>query len=114
MIVSQGVDNLSPHPLISLLFIHSIIMAVAISPIHRQFTTEQSSAIQSITLPLDSNDVVITYHSNPDKAYVFTASDSYIQFLADLLNNDELRKTVSIGSTIADGRKTEELKPVTI
>lgn len=87
-------------------------MATAIAPIHRQFTKEQSSAIQSITMPLDSNDVFITYHSNPDKVYNFIASDSYVEFLSELLSNDEIRKNVSIGSTIADARKTEELKAV--
>ena len=87
-------------------------MATAIAPVHRQFTKEQSSAIQSITIPGDSNDVFINYHSNPDKVYNFTATDSYIQFLSDLLANDEILKNVSIGSTIADARKTEELKSV--
>lgn len=87
-------------------------MTIAIAPIHRQFTKEQSSAIQSITMPLDSNDVFITYHSNPDKVYNFIASDSYIEFLSELLSNDEIRKNVSIGSTIADARRTEELKAI--
>lgn len=87
-------------------------MATAIAPVHRQFTKEQSSAIHSITMPLDSNDVFITYHNNPDKVYNFIASDSYIEFLSDLLTNDEILKNVSIGSTIADGRRTEELKSV--
>lgn len=85
-------------------------MTVAISPVHRSFTKEQSSAINSITV--EGTDVVITYHSNVDKAYSFTATESYAQFLSDLLTNDEILKTVSIGSTIADARKTEELKAI--
>lgn len=87
-------------------------MATAIAPVHRQFTKEQSSAIHSITIPGDSNDVFINYHSNADKVYNFTASDSYIEFLSDLLTNDEILSNVSIGSTIADARRTEELKSV--
>lgn len=87
-------------------------MTVAISPVHRSFTKEQSSAINSITIPGDSNDVFVTYHSNADKVYNFIASDSYIEFLSDLLTNDEILNNVSIGSTIADARKTEELKAV--
>lgn len=87
-------------------------MTVAISPVHRSFTKEQSSAINSITIPGDSNDVLVTYHSNADKVYNFIASDSYIEFLSDLLTNDEILKNVSIGSTIADARRTEELKSV--
>lgn len=87
-------------------------MTVAISPVHRQFTAEQSSAIHSITV--DGTDVVITYQSNPDKAYAFTASANYAQFLSDLLTNDEQLKNVSPGATVADARRTEELKPVTI
>lgn len=85
-------------------------MTVAISPVHRSFTKEQSSAINSITV--EGTDVVIIYHSNVDKAYSFTATESYAQFLSDLLTNDEILKTVSIGSTIADARKTEELKAI--
>jgi hypothetical protein len=85
-------------------------MATAIAPVHRQFTKEQSSAIHSITV--DNTVVIITYQSNPDKAYTFTASESYAQFLSDLMTNDQMLKDVSIGSTIADGRKTEELKAV--
>jgi len=87
-------------------------MATAIASVHRSFTKEQSSAINSITV--DNTDIIITYHSNPDKAYNFTATESYAQFLSDLMTNDEILKNVSIGSTIADARKTEELKPVTV
>jgi hypothetical protein len=85
-------------------------MATVIAPVHRSFTKEQSSAINSITV--DNTDIIITYHSNPEKAYTFTASESYAQFLSDLMTNDEILKNVSIGSTIADARKTEELKAV--
>ena len=87
-------------------------MTVAISPVFRSFTKEQSSAINSITV--DGTDVVITYHSNADKAYAFTCTESYAQFLSDLLTNDAMLQNVSIGSTIADGRKMDELKQTTI
>ena len=83
-----------------------------ITPVHRQFTKEQSSAIQSITV--EGTDIIIVYHSNVDKAYAFTCSESYAQFLSDLLTNDEILKNVSIGSTINDAKKTEELKQVTV
>ena len=85
-------------------------MTVAISPVHRSFTVDQSSAINSITV--EGTDVIITYQSNPEKAYAFTATETYAQFLSDLMTNDEILKNVSIGSTIADARKTEELKAV--
>jgi hypothetical protein len=81
-------------------------MTVAISPVHRSFTVDQSSAINSITV--EGTDVIITYQSNPEKAY----AETYAQFLSDLMTNDEILKNVSIGSTIADARKTEELKAV--
>jgi len=87
-------------------------MTVATTPVHRQFTKEQSSAIQSVTV--DGTDVIVTYHSNADKAYAFTCSESYAQFLTDLLTNDQLIKDVSMGSTIADGKKTGELVSVTV
>lgn len=83
-----------------------------ISPVHRSFTTEQSTAIQSITV--DGTDIIITYQSNPDKAYAFTASESYAQFLSDLLTNDSMLQNVSIGSTIGDGRRTGELTQATV
>jgi hypothetical protein len=86
-------------------------MTVAIA-YHRTFTKEQSSAIHSITG--EGTEVVITYHSNPDKAYVFTANEDYAQFLSDLLTNDHLLKDVSVGTTIADGKRTEELKITTV
>jgi hypothetical protein len=87
-------------------------MTVATTPVHRQFTKEQSTAIQSVTV--DGTDVIVTYHSNVDKAYAFTCSESYAQFLTDLLTNDQLIKDVSMGSTIADGKKTGELVSVTV
>ena len=85
-------------------------MATAIAPVHRQFTKEQSSAINSITV--DGTDIIIVYHSNVDKAYNFTAAESYAQFLSDLMTNDQMLKDVSIGSTVADGRRTGELQAV--
>ena len=87
-------------------------MTVATTPVHRQFTKEQSKAIQSVTV--EGTDVIVVYHSNVDKAYAFTCSESYSQFLTDLLTNDQMIKDVSIGSTIADARKTEELVSVTV
>jgi len=87
-------------------------MTVATTPVHRQFTKEQSTAIQSVTV--DGTDVIVTYHSNADKAYAFTCSESYAQFLTDLLTNDQLIKDVSMGSTIADAKKTGELVSVTV
>jgi hypothetical protein len=83
-----------------------------ISPVHRQFTVDQSSAIHSVTV--DSTDIIITYQSNPDKAYAFTASESYAEFLSDLLTNDEQLMKVSLGATIADAKRTEELKQASV
>jgi hypothetical protein len=87
-------------------------MTVATIPVHRQFTKEQSSAINSITV--EGTDVIVVYHSNVDKAYAFTCSESYAQFLTDLLTNDQLIKDVSMGSTINDAKKTGELVSVTV
>ena len=87
-------------------------MTVATTPVHRQFTKEQSSAINSITV--EGTDVIVVYHSNVDKAYSFTCNEKYSQFLTDLLTNDQLIKDVSMGSTIADGKKTGELVSVTV
>lgn len=87
-------------------------MTIAISPVYRQFTKEQSSAINSITV--DGTDVVVIWHNNVDKAYAFTCSENYAQFLSDLLTNDAMLEKVSIGSTIADARKTGELQQVTV
>ena len=81
-------------------------MAVAIA-YHRTFTKEQSKAIHSVTG--EGNEVVLTFHSNPDKAYTFTANDNYAQFLSDLMTNDQMLQTVSAGRTISDARKTGEL-----
>jgi hypothetical protein len=83
-----------------------------ISPVHRQFSVDQSSAIHSVTV--EGTDGGITYQSNPDKAYAFTASESYAQFLSDLLTNDEQLMKVSLGATIADGRRSEELSQAAI
>jgi hypothetical protein len=87
-------------------------MTVATTPVHRQFTKEQSKAIQSVTV--EGTDVIVVYHSNVDKAYAFTCSESYAQFLTDLLTNDQLIKDVSMGSTINDAKKTGELVSVTV
>ena len=87
-------------------------MTVAINFVHREFTKEQSSAIRSATV--EGTDVIIVYHSNPEKAYAFTTNESYAQFLCDLLSNDAMLSQVSPGGTIADGRKTGELQQVTV
>ena len=87
-------------------------MTVAITPVYRSFTKDQSSAINSITV--EGTDIIITYQTNADKAYAFTCSESYAQFLSDLLTNDAMLKNVSLGTTIADARRNEELKPVEV
>lgn len=92
-------------------------MTVAINPVHRQFSNVPgsqfySSNVHSVTV--EGTDVVVTHHSNPDKAYLYSANESYAEWLSDLLSNDAQLSQVSIGKTINDAKRTEELSLVTI
>lgn len=80
----------------------------------RTFTEEQTSAIHSITI--DGTSVVIVYKSNTEKAYAFNTSEAYAEQLANIINDDSMINSpqFSLGATIADGRRTGELEPVTV
>ena len=83
----------------------------ATSSVFRKFDDNQSSAIQSILI--DDTEVIVTFRSS-QKAYAFTTTPNYAEFLTDMLTNDNVLEAVSIGGTIADARKTGELQSANI
>lgn len=76
-----------------------------------EFTREQSSAIAAIEI--NENEVNISYQSNPDRSYTFTASDSIIAEIeeraAKVLMNAPM---LSIGRFIAELVKSGDLVQV--
>ena len=76
-----------------------------------EFTREQSSAIAAIEI--NENEVNISYQSNPDRSYTFTASDSIIAEIeeraAKVLMNAPM---LSIGRFIAELIKDGDLKQI--
>ena len=76
-----------------------------------EFTREQSSAIAAIEI--NENEVNISYQSNPDRSYTFTASNSIIAEIEEraekvLLNTPML----SMGRFIAELVKSGDLVQV--
>ena len=76
-----------------------------------EFTREQSSAIAAIEI--NENEVNISYQSNPDRSYTFTASDSIIAEIeeraAQVIMNAPM---LSIGRFIAELVKSGDLVQV--
>lgn len=85
-----------------------MINATAIA---RQFTTAQSSAIASIEI--DGSMVMIAFQSNPENTYTFNADADYLSDLVDVVSDEDL-KGRSLGSFIAEGRRSGELQEVAV
>jgi hypothetical protein len=75
----------------------------------RSFTVAESSAIASVQV--EDNQAMIAFQSNPDKVYTFDASDSFIQELEEILNQNPIQ---GLGSLVAAARKSGDLQDVTV
>lgn len=64
-----------------------------------------SSAISQISFDYDANQVGVTYHSNPDKSYLF-ACDNPLDV------EDEVRTAESVGKLIAQLKNNKVLVPI--
>jgi hypothetical protein len=71
------------------------------------FTVAQSSAIASIQV--EDNQATIAFQSNPEKSYTFTATDSFVEELESVLNQNPIQ---GLGSLVASARKTGDLVEV--
>ena len=89
----------------------SISFDITESMLFREFSMEESKAIASISVL--HNSVTIAWKSNPEKQYIFRASDDFAPFIRDAVryyNPDEY----SIGSVIARARKSKDLEIINI
>ena len=66
-----------------------------------------SSAISEVSFDYDENQVGVTYHSNPDKSYVFACDN--LQSV-----EDQIRTAESVGKLMAQLKKNEILVPIVI
>jgi len=80
----------------------------ATATLFRNFTTEDSSAIASVSLE-NAPQVDIAFQSNPEKVYTFAASESVIEELESFLNADEIQ---GLGSFVAVARRLGGLQEV--
>jgi len=66
-----------------------------------------SSAISEVSFDYDEMQVGVTYHSNPDKSYVFACDNPQSV-------EDELRTAESVGKLIAQLKNNKVLVPIVI
>lgn len=65
----------------------------------------ESSAISQVSFDYDEMQVGVTYHSNPDKSYIFACKDP-------VSVEDQVRTAESVGKLIAKLKKNEVLVPI--
>ena len=64
-----------------------------------------SSAISEVSFDYDENQVGVTYHSNPEKSYVFACENPQNV-------EDEIRTAESVGKLIAQLKNNKVLVPI--
>jgi hypothetical protein len=67
----------------------------------------ESSAISEVSFDYDENQVGVTYHSNPEKSYVFSCENP-------LSVEDQIRTAESVGKLIAKLKNTSVLVPIQV
>ncbi len=66
-----------------------------------------SSAISEVSFDYDENQVSVTYHSNPDKSYVFACENPQSV-------EDQIRTAESVGKLIAKLKNNSVLVPIQV
>jgi len=84
-------------------------MTAATAPAFRTFTREQSSAIHNLHVERGGF-VEVIFQSNPSRAYGFTATPAFCEFLIAAISYADL--PYSVGKMIADARKNGNLTPI--
>lgn len=84
----------------------SVSFVITKRPIYRAFTVAESSAIANIEI--DDQFVEIIFHSNTEKAYLFSATDAFAAQLSEVIKSPDLMG-LSLGSLIAKARKDGRL-----
>ena len=65
----------------------------------------ESSAISEVSFDYDDNQVGVTYHSNPEKSYVFACDNPQSV-------EDDIRTAESVGKLIAQLKNNKVLVPI--
>lgn len=65
----------------------------------------ESSAISEVSFDYDENQVGVTFHSNPEKSYVFACDNPQNV-------EEQIRTAESVGKLIAQLKKNQELVPI--
>jgi hypothetical protein len=66
-----------------------------------------SSAISEVSFDYDENQVGVTYHSNPEKSYVFACDNPQSV-------EDDIRTAESVGKLIAQLKNNKVLVPIQV
>ena len=77
------------------------------APIARMMTTDESSSIAFVKV--EDLLVTVTYQSNLDKVYTYTADPEFAAQLTSILEAVDLGG-ISLGGTIADARRVGDLQ----
>ena len=84
---------------------------IAESMLYREFSVDESKAIHCISIL--HNHVTIAWKTNPEKQYIFKASDTYAPLIREIVR-DWNTAEYSIGSEIAEARKSKQLVNIEI
>lgn len=80
-------------------------MTVA-TPVVREFTAEQSSAIARVRI--EGDQVTLSYQSNPANEYTYTADSEFLTSLLQVVEAEDLGG-ISLGGMVADARRVGDL-----
>lgn len=80
----------------------SVSFDITESMLYREFSDTESSAIHCVSIL--HNHVTIAWKTNPEKQYIFKASDTYAPLIREIIRNWNPTE-YSIGKEIADARK---------
>jgi hypothetical protein len=89
----------------------SISFDITESMLFREFSVEESMAISCVSVL--HNNVTIAWKSNPEKQYIFRASDTFAPTIRAIIRDFNPTEH-SIGSIIAKARKSGDLEIINI
>jgi hypothetical protein len=89
----------------------SVSFDITDTMLFREFDDNESSAIHCVSVL--HNNVTIAWKSNPEKQYIFRASDTYAPLIREIIRNWNPTK-YSIGKEIAEARKSKQLEIIEI
>jgi len=106
---TQGAHQ--PPPILYTFLKMSVSFDITEFMLYREYSDTESSAIHCISI--FHNHVTIAWKTNPEKQYIFKASDTYAPLIREIVR-DWNPTVYSIGSEIAEARKSKQLVNIEI